>query len=119
MNVLEFLWTTSNNQTVQGNTKTSINVSKVSEDLPASSTDKRSNTSPPNAVAGEDGALAIDATKSNKEPSSMNEFPGRDKLISHQVLEMIIYRLSLNVNAGRLKTAVNFVEVRNCLRLLP
>ncbi|GFN93597.1 Zinc finger c3h1 domain-containing protein-like, partial [Plakobranchus ocellatus] len=40
----------------------------------------------------------------------LSDEPGHVELWSHQILEMIVYRLALNVNAGCLQAAISFVE---------
>ena len=35
-----------------------------------------------------------------------------DEVRSHQVLEMLLYKVMLNIQSGRFKTALNFIQVR-------
>ena len=36
---------------------------------------------------------------------------GPDKVRSHQMLEMLLYKVTLNIQSGRFKTALNFIQV--------
>ncbi|GFS17742.1 zinc finger C3H1 domain-containing protein [Elysia marginata] len=112
MDILEFLWTTSKriSSTVQENTKAPANLLNASASSQASVAKGGSNSSSFIALDGVNVAVSTGLAGTDRQQHGLSRSSCEDKLLSHQVLEMIVYKLSLNVNAGRLKTAVNFVE---------